>query len=210
VRIAGIVLAGGRSSRFGSAKLAAELDGRSLLDHAIEAVAAVSTETLVVIGPGGPAPELPPGVRTVRDREAFGGPLAGLAAALDATEAPIAIVVGGDMPRLRPEVLRAMLAAVESRDAGGPPPDAVVLEDAGGLRPLPLAIRVERARVAAAATLASSQRSLRALLDRLVVRVLRPDEWRQLDPGGDTLRDVDRVEDLERVRASDPPERGLP
>jgi molybdopterin-guanine dinucleotide biosynthesis protein A len=41
-RISAIVLAGGRSSRFPGDKLAAELDGRSLLARAIEAVRPVA------------------------------------------------------------------------------------------------------------------------------------------------------------------------
>ena len=41
--VSGIVLAGGRSSRFGSDKLRAEIAGRSLLELAIDAVAAVAT-----------------------------------------------------------------------------------------------------------------------------------------------------------------------
>lgn len=207
MRIAGIVLAGGRSSRFGSAKLDAQLDGRSLLDHAIEGVAAVVTETLVVLGPDAPAPELPRGVRIVRDPEAFGGPLVGLAAGLEATTGDLAIVVGGDMPRLRTAVLERMLAALNTAGDG---PVAVVLEEVDGPRPLPLAIRVDPARVAAIATLASGERSLRALLDRLEAHTIPAEIWRPLDPSGDTLIDVDRPRDLDRLGASDPGERGLP
>jgi molybdopterin-guanine dinucleotide biosynthesis protein A len=214
VSVTAIVLAGGRSSRFGSAKLAVELDGRSLLDHAIEAVAAVATETIVVVAPDGPAPHPRPGVRTVRDPEAFGGPLVGLAAGLEATTGDLAIVVGGDMPLLRPVVLEAMLAALGEPANLGPerdhPPSAVALADVGGRRPLPLALAVERARVAMFVALTAGQRSLQALLDQLDVRTLSNAEWRHLDPSGGTLVDVDRPEDLDRVRASDPGGRGLP
>ena len=50
--VSGIVLAGGASKRFGSDKLEATLEGRSLLGRAIDAVAAVSTEVIVVVAPG--------------------------------------------------------------------------------------------------------------------------------------------------------------
>jgi molybdopterin-guanine dinucleotide biosynthesis protein A len=205
VRVAGIVLAGGRSSRFGSPKLSAELEGRSLLDHAIEAVAGLATETLVVLSPDAPAPTLPPNIRIVRDPEAFGGPLIGLAAALEVTTALVAVVVGGDMPRVRPEVLELMLAELRHPSR----PAAVVLADSSGRRPLPLVLGIS-ARAPLATVLQSGERSLRGFLDRLHVLVVQPEEWRRLDPEGDTLIDVDRPEDLERVRASDPGERGLP
>jgi len=206
MNVTAIVLAGGRSSRFGSAKLAAELDGRSLLDHVIEAVAAVASETIVVIAPTGPPPRLPSGVRIVRDRDAFGGPLAGVAVGLEVATGEVALVVGGDMPRLRPRVLEAMLAALGT---AGNAPAAVVLEADGDPSPLPAAIQVEPARIAIMAALASGRRSLRALLDGLAVHAVPEEEWRGLDSAGDTLVDIDRPEDLERVRASDPDTTGL-
>jgi molybdopterin-guanine dinucleotide biosynthesis protein A len=40
------------------------------------------------------------------------------------------------------------------------------------------------------------ERRLRSLFERLPTEVLDESEWRPLDPGGATLRDVDRPEDL--------------
>ncbi len=181
------------------------MDGSTILDLAIGAVAAVTTEVIVVIAPDAPAPALPSNARIVRDLEAFGGPLVGLAAALNATEAPVAIVVGGDMPRLRPAVLEAMRAALPSPPGAA----AVVLADESGPRPLPIVLGTA-ARLPLAVALASGEHSLRAFLDRLSVVALAPADWRPLDPDGDTLVDIDRPEDLERVRASDPAGRRLP
>ena len=79
--VAVIVLAGGRSSRFGRDKLAEPLDGRPLLDHAIDAARRMATEVLVVVAPGS-APAVPAGVQVVHDAQAFEGPLAGVAAGL--------------------------------------------------------------------------------------------------------------------------------
>ena len=58
--VVAIVLAGGASSRFGSDKLAAELDGRPLLHHALEAVAEVAGRIIVVVSPDAAAPSMPP------------------------------------------------------------------------------------------------------------------------------------------------------
>lgn len=74
--ILGAVLAGGRSSRFGSDKALAELDGRTLLTLAVDALAGWCEHVIVVGREIAPAPTLPDWPR------ANMGPLGGLAAAL--------------------------------------------------------------------------------------------------------------------------------
>ncbi len=112
-RIGAIVLAGGRSSRFGRDKLAEPIDGRPLLHHAIEAVRAVATDIVVVAAPGANL-LVPPGVRVAHDPEAFEGPLAGLAAGLAALDRAIerVVIVAGDMPTLEPAVLSRLIAGL--------------------------------------------------------------------------------------------------
>lgn len=191
--LTGIVLAGGRSARFGADKLAAELDGRPLLHHAIAAVAAVASRILVVAAPDGvPAipDELAANVEVVRDPGPFGGPLVGLATALAATATPIAIVVGGDMPRLHPLVLRRLAASAS------PARPAVHLEVPGRIQPLPMALDADGARVAAAAVLARGERSLRAFLRALGATAIPAPVWLALDPSGGTIADIDRPADL--------------
>ena len=51
MRTLGAVLAGGRSSRFGSDKALAMLDGRSLLDHAVAALRP-HCDAVIVVGRG--------------------------------------------------------------------------------------------------------------------------------------------------------------
>ena len=46
-----VILAGGRSRRFGRDKLAEQIDGRPLLDHAIEAVRPLVSGIVVVVAP---------------------------------------------------------------------------------------------------------------------------------------------------------------
>lgn len=74
--ILGAVLAGGRSTRFGSDKALAELGGRTLLARAVDALAAHCEHVVVVGREFAPAPTLPDWPRRGM------GPLAGIAAAL--------------------------------------------------------------------------------------------------------------------------------
>src|SRR5882672_12655991 len=120
LEVSGVILAGGRSSRFGSDKLAARIGERTLLDLAIAGVAAVASEIVVVLAPGDdrtPDPIDRP-IRLVVDPERHGGPLVGLLAGLEAVEQPLVIVAGGDMPTLSPAVLGAMVRALESSGDG--------------------------------------------------------------------------------------------
>lgn len=194
-----IVLAGGASSRFGGDKLAAELDGAPLLHHALRAVATVADEIVLVLAPGADVPA-PPGelgsrVRVARDAEAYGGPLAGLAAGLGLVpDAPprIVLVVAGDMPRLVPAVLRALADHLAAE-----PGVAAMTLAASEMAPLPLALRPQLVRRALAANLAAGRRSLRSLLASVRLASVAAATWRALDPAGETLRDVDTTADLE-------------
>lgn len=202
MRVVAIVLAGGRAVRFGGAKLEATLDGAPLLEHALRIVAALADD--VVVAGSTPATNLGAHggpIRQLADAEPFGGPLSALAGALVAIDADLALVVGGDMPGLQPDVLRSMLGRLAADDAT----DAVILEAPAAdadtpPQVLPLAIRVATARRAATDAIVSGNRSLQRLLDRLRVETIPATEWLQLDPSGRTLVDVDRPEDLERLR----------
>ena len=104
-RLLGAVLAGGRSSRFGSDKAQAMLGGRTLLDHVIERFGP-QVDALVVTGRAHAAlPWLP-------DRPGPGlGPLGGLCAALrHALDAGYGVVVsvGCDMPDLPDDLVPAL------------------------------------------------------------------------------------------------------
>jgi molybdopterin-guanine dinucleotide biosynthesis protein A len=194
-----IVLAGGEARRFGGPKLATLVDGVSLLERAVVAVAGVAAEVIVVARPGD-APTLPTtlvAVHLVHDPEADGGPLVGLAAGLRFATRPAAIVVGGDMPRLRPEVLALML---ERLAGGGCVAVLLGSPDPGSPRqPLPMAVAVAPALEAADAALAAGRRSLLAMLDALAGVDVPAAEWLHLDPGAGTLVDIDEPADLERL-----------
>ena len=187
---AAIVLAGGRSSRFGRDKLVEPVDGVPMLERAVDAVAGLVDEVLVVVAPGA-AVRIPAGARRVDDARAFEGPLAGVDAGLAATDAEVVLVVGGDMPSLVPAVLRRLVDAL-----GDASVDAAVLEAGGRHRPLPMALRRSPAIAITAILLASDERRLRALRDGLALAVIPDAEWQLDDPDGATLRDVDRPEDL--------------
>jgi molybdopterin-guanine dinucleotide biosynthesis protein A len=111
-RVLGAVLAGGASSRFGSDKALAMVDGRPLLAHACAALARVS-DAVVVVGRG-----------DVPDRPVPGlGPLGGIAGALaHAREQGFGSVltIGCDMIAVPAALLADMLGHLPSYCADAP------------------------------------------------------------------------------------------
>jgi len=198
----GIVLAGGRSTRFHGDKLIASIDGGELLDLAVGAVAEVADEVILA---GREITASSSAVRGIADVEPFGGPLVALHGALGEARGNSAVVVGGDMPDLVPDVLRLLLDRLEADQSI----EAIILgrRDPGASAPgqprpvLPIALGVRAAAAASEAAIADGRRSLQSLLERLTWAELPPSAWLPLDPDARTLLDVDTRADLERFRA---------
>jgi molybdopterin-guanine dinucleotide biosynthesis protein A len=192
--VGGIVLAGGSSTRFGSDKLRATYRGRPLLHHAIDAVAAVSDEVVVVMRPSADGHDLPPGVRLTHDSTEGEGPLAGLhAGLLAAVRSDVAVVVAGDMPDVPTAVLRALIEAVGEGAAA-----ASALGTTSGPNPVPIALRTWPAADAVHTLLHAGRRRLGDVLDVLETDVIDEPRWTALDPERRALFDVDEPADLER------------
>jgi len=193
--VAAIVLAGGRSERFGpDDKLRALIDGATLLERAVAAVADVVDDVVVVLPPGGSPVDVPAPARAAHDPTEGEGPLAGVHAGLLAVvRSDVAVVVGGDMPSLQPLVLRSMVQVLAD-----PSVDLVALDDGEGPRPLPIVVRTWPAADATHTLLHAGRRRLRDLVTSLRAHVIDVAAWTALDADRLTLRDVDVPDDLNR------------
>ncbi|HJS27110.1 MAG TPA: molybdenum cofactor guanylyltransferase [Actinomycetota bacterium] len=192
--MAGVVLAGGRSTRFGRNKLAEPYRGMPLLHHAALRLGEVCGRIVLVLAPEAAEPSMPPGVDVLiaRDPTEGEGPLAGLHAGLLAAPSDLALVAAGDMPDLQTRVLLELLQVADQA-----PVDAVALQDGDRYRPLPCVVRSAAAADAGHTLLHAGRRALRDLLDALRVAVIDEATWVALDPGRRTLFDVDVPSDLD-------------
>ena len=114
--ISGVVLAAGTSSRFGSTKQLQVVGGKTLTQHAVDALAEAGVEEIVVVtGHDADAVEastmLPSGGKFVRNPSYREGQASSLAAALhaldDASEA--AVVLMADQPGITADVVGALV-----------------------------------------------------------------------------------------------------
>jgi molybdenum cofactor cytidylyltransferase len=115
VKVGGLILAGGEGRRFGGAKQLAEVRGRPLLEHAVEAMLAVSALDPIVVVLGARADEVRAGadlsrVRVVVCDDWAEGQAASLRCGVRALgEVDAAVVTLGDQPFITPAVIAGAL-----------------------------------------------------------------------------------------------------
>jgi molybdenum cofactor guanylyltransferase len=197
--VAAAVLAGGASRRMGRDKATLAVGGVELASLALAAAAQVADPVVLVAPEGHPARRLAAAPVT----DPGEGPLAALAAALAALDADHVLVLAGDHPGLRVELL-AHLAGLAARG------EAVACRRGPRLEPLVAVYRRAPALALARARLAdpAGDRSLAGLLAGLRTLVVEEAQWRPLDPDGRSFVDLDDPADLEawdRTTASSRP-----
>ena len=195
MRVTGIVLAGGRSSRMGQDKAAIVLDGRTLLQRACDVLAEAADEIVVVGAPGRALPEVVSAldVRRVDDAIEGEGPLFGIAAGLQAARGEVAVVVGCDMPYLEPALLRLL---AERALAGA---RLVVPLHEGRPESLCAAWRVNALPVVRAHLAAGDRAVMSVAKDLRAVR-LEPEAYREADPDGRSFVNINTPGELEERR----------
>jgi molybdopterin-guanine dinucleotide biosynthesis protein A len=195
-RPSGILLAGGASRRFGRPKLVEPLDGAPLFHRPLRALLDSCDDVVIVLAPDAPVPPLPDGsdrVSFARDLVAYEGPLAGTRVGLGTVRREYAVLVAADMPGVSSQLLSLM-----AERAAAAHPNAIVLRDAGGSRPLPAVLLVAPALALARTLLEGGERRLRALVDSLEPDGLAEEVWGRVDGAGAWRHDVDVPEDLPR------------
>jgi molybdopterin-guanine dinucleotide biosynthesis protein A len=204
--VTGVLLAGGASRRFPPNKLLHTYEGGPLFWRPLRALAAACGEIVLVLAAGAPEPQLPllgTSVRVVRDPSADQGPLVAVASALSGVTTEWALLVGGDMPDIKPALLRGMSERARASTA-----DVVALADKDEAWPMPALFRVSVARPAAAGLVAGGERRLRSIVSELNTERLDEQWWSQHDPAGSWRRDIDRPADLHHREPDGPADLG--
>ncbi len=153
--LTGILLVGGGSTRFGSPKALARLDGRTLAEIGWEALA--FCDERMAVGKTADGLDLP--FPLLDDGTGVRAPIAGVVAGLRAAANDVCLMLPVDTPRVRPEDLAALAGACA---------DAAVPQTG----PLPGAYR-RSALPVLERRLAAGELALRAAVDELDARVVR-------------------------------------
>ena len=198
---AAIVLAGGRSTRFGRDKASEPLLGRPLLQHVVDRIAPLVEGLIIVRAPDQRLPAIesihPP--RVVDDAYPDTGPLGGIYTGLSAASTLHSLVVACDMPLLSAPLLRELQRRAAGHDVVMP-----VLEYPEPLHALYSRVCIEPIRT----RLDAAQFKITSFLGAVRVCYVHEAECRTFDPelqsfiNTNTEEDLPRVEQLLRADAS--------
>lgn len=192
-----LIVAGGRSSRMGEDKITATVGADRVLDRVL---AACAPAPVTVAGPPHLAAVLPAGGVLVREDPPFGGPVAGLRAAVAALPqgVPVVAVLAGDQPFVDAAALaelRAALTAEPGADA------AAYVTDDGVLQFLCSVWRAPALR----AQLASARDSMRSVYAG--ARVVQVPDQRAVSADIDTPEDLATARERITTAGEDAPHR---
>ena len=184
----GIILAGGKSSRLGVDKAMLQLDGGpTLIAATIARLLPLVDEIVVVADDGERFGTLP--ARVVPDLYAGAGSLGGIYSGIAAASHEQSLVVACDMPFLRPELLRHLLAEPRSYDVllprleGGFTEPLHAVYSKACLEPIRRRLEVGRYRII-------------GFLDDVRVRYVEEAELRRFDPDLRSFVNINTPEEL--------------
>lgn len=158
-RLTGVLLVGGASTRFGSAKALAELHGETLAERAWRTLGEACDERIAV----GKGDTILP-FEVLDDGAQVRAPIAGVVAGLVGAPTELTVVLPVDCPLVTPELLRSLAAACDGVDAAVPQTGPLP----GAYRKTALPVLQRR--------LAEERLSLRDALSELTVRTIEFDE----------------------------------
>lgn len=188
--VAAFVLAGGKSTRMGSDKAFVMLDGRTLLERALE-LARTVTDNVRVVGSAEKFAAFAPVVEDVF-REC--GPLGGIHAALRASAAELNLMLAVDVPFVPAALLRYLVARARGSDAIATVPWAC-----GGWQPLCAVYRREFGDVAEQA-LRGGRYKIGALFSDINMQVIEEEELARAGFATSSFRNLNTPEELEAAR----------
>jgi len=190
----GVLLAGGRSRRFGANKALADLHGCRLIEHPARVLERLFPHRLLVTN----TPELYQflGWTMLPDLHPGAGPLAGIEAALTRAATPAIFVAACDMPHLAPALIGHLCSLAGDYDA-------VIPVTGKGREPLH-GVYARSALATISAALAGGNHKILDVLDKLRIREV--DEAEMLAVSATALasfRNVNTVDDLSDAMGTD-------
>lgn len=200
----GIILAGGRSRRFGGEEKSLKLiGGKMMICRVIDALCHTVDELIISVRDERQRSLLYPFIRGhefAYDETHGIGPLSGIYAGLWRARGDYVVIMACDMPLINKAAVELLFKRAEGHEA------AVPRHPDGLIEPLHAVYKREPMLRAVKESIEAGERKISAPLKRLGDVVYVPDEdIKKVDPGLDTFLNVNRAEDLARIGAKKKP-----
>ncbi len=183
----GVILAGGKSSRYGTNKAFAEMQGTRLIDRVARAMASVFPRLILVTNT--PQEYTYLRIPMFEDHIKGLGPIGGIYTGLDVMPDPAGFFVACDMPFINPELVLRMVGMGNDYDAVVPRVDWMI-------EPLH-AVYAKSCLPFIKASIEAEEYQIIKVYDRIRVRYIDEKEIKAIDPGFKTFFNVNRPEELE-------------
>jgi molybdopterin-guanine dinucleotide biosynthesis protein A len=191
VQVGGAILCGGKSQRMGRSKAMLPFGDETMLTRVVRILSEVAWPIVVVAAPRQELPDLPSGVKVVRDRAEGRGPLEGLYCGLAALRRDVeaAYVTACDVPLLRVEFVRQLIDQLGEYDA-------VVPREGEFHHPLAAVYRTDLVD-AIATCLARDQLRMISFYDQIKTCRVSVQDLAAVDPQLDSLMNLNSPDDYQ-------------
>jgi len=184
--LSAFILAGGKSTRMGTDKAFVLLEGRTLLARMLDLARKMTSNVHIVGDPAKFAPFAP----TIEDIFPGCGPLAGIHAALHASQTDLNVILAVDVPFVSQTLLDYFIFRAENSNA-----NVTLARAAGGLQPLCAVYRRSFANVAEDA-LRAGRYKIDALFDQTSTQVIEEAELESVGFSPRIFRNLNAPQDL--------------
>jgi len=195
----GLILAGGRSTRFGGGEKSLRIvGGKRMICRVVDALCPITDELVISVRDERQKDLLYPFISCydfVYDEIKDIGPLSGIYAGLQRVKGYYVVVVACDMPLINTAAIELLFKKAKDHDA------AVPAHADGFIEPLHAVYRREPMLNAVKQSIDAGESKISAPLKMLKDVVYVPDEdIKKVDPELDTFLNVNRAEDMDRIR----------
>ncbi len=194
MKVGGIILAGGKGNRLGREKAWVDIEGISLLQHAVSNLEFLQSEIIVVRAPESILPPVSASVNinVVQDIVNGKGPLAGILAGLSNSKYEHNLVAACDMPLLNQSLLEYLISITDGQDAVIPRVDRY-------LEPLQ-AVYSKRCIPWIEKLLEQDNLKVDSLFSQIHTRFVESDEIERFDPRYLSFININTPYDLQKAR----------
>lgn len=188
--ITGVILAGGKSLRYGKDKAFESINGIPLIEKVIEVMKGIFYEVILITNSSNRYSHL--GLKTYEDIIKDIGPIGGIFTGLVRMKNKAGFFVACDMPFLNSQLIRYMV-----KEKGGF--DVVIPRIDGYIEPLH-AIYTKKCISFIKDSISSKRLSVREFFDKVSVRYVEKEEILRWDPKLRSFININRPEDLRRLQ----------